>query len=346
MRILLIHPFDAYSGAQRVAATLADVFNDLGHDLTISLGFGDRGFVSDCIDVKRFFSINIIWVRKILYPIWILWMWPRIFYAALKNNVIWANAVYAIPVVLPALWLKPKCVVIHIHEIEFPRVFHRLAAWGIRRGARVVCVSETHKQILSLSADVLHNCVGFFSEQEKHNPSVLLFVGAVSELKGFNLFVDVVRELRSKNIRALAFVPSIPPKASALLTAAQMAGIEVVVGVSDPKFIYPGATLLLQCTDPELWTETFSLVMAEALASGVPVATTGMKVAPEILSDAWAFDVPGRNPKEIAAKIDDLFNSSEKIDLLCLAALRRRNHFTYDRFKTNVSTILNNMESV
>ena len=36
MRVLLVHPFDAYSGAQRVTATLADVFNDLGHGATSS----------------------------------------------------------------------------------------------------------------------------------------------------------------------------------------------------------------------------------------------------------------------------------------------------------------------
>jgi glycosyltransferase involved in cell wall biosynthesis len=344
INVHIVHAFDAFGGAQRIAATLIKALNDVGLNVRLFLGFGTCGFISGCQGIKRFSKINNILLRKILYPFWIIWMWPRVAVYVSKGDLVWANAIYAIPAVLPALIYSPHRVVLHLHEIEFPRFFLSVVRWAISRGARVLCVSDLHRQELNLAADVLHNCVNVHSDRAPEDPKIILFVGNLSNTKGFDLFVEVVRLIQPSTVRAIAFVPDVPYGKRNKVEAACRAGIEMRFGVSDPYVIYPGASLLLQCTDPVIATETFSLVMVEALACGVPVGTAGMKVAYEILSDACAFDVGSRNPEEIAACIKKLLASPERLNILISAAKKRREYFTYESFKANISNIIRNIE--
>lgn len=340
LKVFLVHPFDAHAGSQRVAQHVHDALDGLGHICRVHLGFGTRGFVSTIPGVRRFLPIDDIHWRKRLYPIWLLALIPRMLLAVGRREIVWANTVHAIPAVLPVLWLAPKRVVLHLHEIEFPRLFHILAQWAARRGARVLCVSDVHRRQLELSAEVLHNCVALRSDQEPADPPVLLFVGAMSRLKGFDLFIRVVREIEPGTVRAIAYIPTVPADATELYMAANKAGIELRFGVSDPEGMYPGATLLLQCTDPTMGTETFSLVMAEALACCVPVGTTGMKVAAEILGDAWAFDLPDRDPRRIADHVRALLADPPRLQGLRDAARERRSRYAFPAFCERVCALL------
>lgn len=340
LEVFIVHPFDAHAGSQRVAQQVRDAIGSLGHKCRVHLGFGTRGFVSAIPDVRRFLPIDDIPWRKRLYPLWILALIPRILLAVGRREIVWANTVHAIPAVLPALWLAPRRVVLHLHEIEFPWIFHTLARWAAKRGARVLCVSNVHKQELGLPAEILLNCVDAYSDLSPYNPPVLLFVGTMSRLKGFDLFVQVAREIEPGTIRAVACIPAVPAGADELVTAAREAGIECRCGISDPASMYPGASLLLQCTDPTMVTETFSLVMAEAMACGVPVGTTGMKVAAEILGDAWAFDVPDRDPHRIADQVRALLVNPTRLQNLREAALERRSRYAFPAFCERVGALL------
>jgi len=341
--VLLLHPFDALAGSQRVAVAVARALQGLGVPLQVYLGFGTNGFVSQLTGVHRFLGVNRIPLRKALYPLWIIAMAPRMVWAACRGSLVWANTVHAIPAVLPMLWVAPNRVVLHLHEIEFPRLFQRLLVWAAARGAHVLCVSNLHRQRLGVPAHVLPNCVGHSSDTTPLEPPVLLFVGAVSALKGFPLFVDVARRLPPARVRAVACVPDIPPSAHSWAEAAQAANVEICCGLSEPLQMFAGASLLLQCTDSSLWTETFSLVMAESLAYGVPVATAGMAVAPEILGDAWAFDAPTRNPEQIAAAVLDLLNDPPRLQSLRAAARARRAHFSFHAFQGRVADMLDTL---
>jgi glycosyltransferase involved in cell wall biosynthesis len=313
-----------------------------GHACRVHLGFGTRGFVSELPGVGRFLPIDDIPWRKRLYALWIIALAPRMLWALLRGEVVWANTVHALPAVLPMLWFAPRRVVVHLHEIEFPGLFRALARWAARRGAHVLCVSQVHREALGLDATVLPNCVTVRSEAPAERPPVLLFVGAVSRMKGFDLFVEVARHLQGAGIRAVACVPGIPPGATSLAQAAQEAGVELHCDVRDPMRMYPGATLLLQCTDPALATETFSLVMVEALSCGVPVATAGMKVAAEILGDAWAFDEPTRDAQRIAAAVRALIADPARLSALREAALARRERYAFPEFRERVAALLRN----
>ena len=339
-RVLLLHPFDALAGSQRVAVALARAFQGLGVPLQIHLGFGTNGFVSQLAGIKRFLAVNRISLRKAMYPLWIIVMAPRMVWAACRGSLIWANTVHAIPAVLPMLWLAPNRVVLHMHEIEFPRLFHRLLYWAAARGAHVLCVSNLHRQKLGVPAHVLPNCVDNNSDSTPVDPPVLLFVGEVSALKGFPLFVDVAQRLPPARVRAVACVPHVPLSTRSWVESAQAKIVEIRCGLSKPRQMFAGATLLLQCTDPALATETFSLVMAESLACGVPVATAGTAVATEILGDAWAFDVPNRDPDRIAAEVLALLDDPQRLQALRVAARARRTHFSFLTFQGRVGDVL------
>ena len=340
MRVILLHPFDAFSGSQRVAATLARAISDSNLHLEFHLGFGTRGFVSSCLGVRQFLGVDHIPSRMLLYPLWILAMWPRMIMAAISGDVVWANTVYSIAPAIPMVLLAPRRLVIHAHELEFPSLIRILMTLAVRRKAQILGVSRLHVQRLGVPAEVLPNCVDVSSDLPPRELPTVIYVGMASALKGFPLFVEVARRLPSDRVRRVAYLPSRPVAAESLLKDAEEAEVELKIGYINPLDIYPGASLLLQCTDSSLWTETFSLVMAEALACGVPVATTGMAVAAEVLGDAWAFDVADRDPSRIVAEIERLLASPDRLVGLRVAAKHQREQFTYKRFRTNVFSII------
>ena len=339
-RVILLHPFDAWAGSQRVFVVLVQALQGLGVPVDVRLGFGTDGFVSQLKSVHRFLGINHVPIRKLLYPFWIVALIPRMLRAAYGGDIVWANTVHAIPAVLPMLLFAPRRVVLHVHEIEFPRLFHWLLRLANARRARVLCVSNLHRERLGVEAHVLPNCVDGGSGSEPLEPPVVLFVGAISALKGFPLFVDVARRLPPGRVRTAACVPNVPQAAHRWVENAEAANVEIRRGLSDPSQMFAGATLLLQCTDPALWTETFSLVMVESLACGVPVATAGMAVAPEILGAAWAFDVPSRDPDSIAAEISTLLDDAPRLQRLRTAARERSKNFTFQVFQNHISKVL------
>lgn len=339
-KVLFLHPFDALAGSQRVASTLVRAFRGLSIPVEVLLGFGNNGFVSQIPEVKRFMAVNRVGLRKALYPLWLAMLLPRMVWAVWRGETVWANTVHAIPATIPMLWLAPGRVVLHVHEVEFPGLFQWLLRWGASRGAHVLCVSDYHRQRLGIQADVLSNCVDHASDTEPQHPPTLLFVGAASAIKGFPLFVEVARRLPPGQVQAIACVPAPPPASRELIEIAEASGVKLRYGLSDPVAMFDGATLLMQCTDPTLWTETFSLVMVEALACGVPVATSGMAVAPEILGDAWAFDVPSRDPDRIVAEVLSLLEDGQRLQSLRAAARARRAHFSFERFQLRVNEVL------
>jgi glycosyltransferase involved in cell wall biosynthesis len=337
---LFVHPFDALAGSQRVAVALVRALSGLNCTVYVLLGFGSNGFISKIAGVSAFLPVNHVGLRKALYPIWLVLLLPRMLWAVWRREIVWANTVYAIPAVLVVLALAPSRVVVQVHEIEFPRLFRWLLDWAVSRDATVICVSDFQRRQLKLRAGVLHNCVDKMGEARPTHPPVLLFIGAVSALKGFPLFIEVVSRLPPGMFRAVACVPSLPESARGWIERAQRLGVMLRCGLADPADMFAGATLLVQCTDPSLATETFSLVMTEALAFGVPVATTGMGVASEVLADAWAFDEPSREPELIASKILALSQDGPRMASLRKAALARRMNFSFSTFQQRVGDVL------
>lgn len=342
--VVIIHPFDAIAGSQRVAVTVAQALRSDGYQAELRLGFGTNGFVSQWPGVKRFLGVDNIRVRKLLYPLWLVTVTPRVLRAVVAGEIVWANTIHAAPAALVGLVLSPRRVVIHVHEVEFPRVFMSFLQLAKRRGATLLCVSDYHRRALRLDAEVLPNCVPMpVDDCALARRSRLVFVGNTSVMKGFALFVEVARRLCGSELTPVAFLASREQCDPSLLLQAKSAGIAVKFGVTAPEEMFDAGYLSLLCTDPGLWTETFSLVAVESMGCLVPVASAWAGVAQEILGPALAFEVPSRDPETIVQEIRALLSQPERYARLVQACRARRNEYSFERFQLRVRALVSRL---
>ena len=338
--VLLLNAFDAYAGSQRVAVALVDSWRARGVAVNVRLGFGCKGFFSDQSTSAAFLPIDRIAVRKLLYPVWLLAVMTRALVVALRGQVVWANTVYGAPATLLALFLAPRQVVIHIHEINFSKLFRWLLSFAAKRGATLVCVSKFQRAALGVDATILYNGVGGVPPAAPAHRSRFIFVGTTAPAKGFTLFVSVVKALEGSGLESVAYLPSQQSQDLSLLDAAQSAGIALHFGVTDPAVMFADGFLSLLATDPLLWTETFSLVCAESIWNLVPVVSAGTFVAAEVAGDALAFDAPDRNPVHIAGRVRALLDDPIRYSALVAACSSRRNEFSLELFGQRSTNIV------
>lgn len=344
MKILLLNPFDAFAGSQRIARDTIDQLTDLGHDVAVKIGFGGYGFLTNLPSTTSDFDISDIPTRKLLYPFWLLWVILPVALSVLRGYTVWANTIYATPASLLAAMLCPSRVVIHLHEASFSKLFHPILRLMVKRGALLICVSADHKARIGLPATVVYNSVPLPDGDGASTCDRLLFVGTTHAMKGFDLFVSVCEELRDFPLRKAAYLSDEARHNVVLVKRARDAGIDVIFNQSDPEVLYCNGFLLLQMTDPSLWTETFSLVAVEAMARQVPVASAGSSVLSEVLGQALAFDVPSRDPKAIAHLIRDLNADPVRYKDLRIACADRRGAFSKKAYRQQLEVLLHNMD--
>jgi len=341
-RVLLLQPFDAHAGSQRVALAILDALTDQGVDVSVKLGFGGKGFLSETTSVRPDIRSDNIPLRKLLYPLWILLSLLPIACAALRGRVVWVNTIYSVPPAMLAILLFPKRTIIHLHEVTFPRPFHLLLGMAARRGAPLVCVSADQAARLGVSAETLPNAVKRPETQRESRLDRLLFVGTTQPIKGFDLYVEACRRLKELPLRRTAYLSDEERHDPAQVQAARDLGIEIVFGERSIDAIYDDGFLVLLCSDPRLWIETFSLVAAEAVTRLVPVGGAGITVLHEVVGEALAFDEPGRDPDRIAQAIIDLYQDPQRMAALREACARRRSHFAEEVFAERLLALLQN----
>lgn len=339
-RILLVQPFDAHAGSQRVAHAIATVLARRGVDVSIKLGFGGKGFLSEMPGVRPDIRCDDVAIRKILYPLWVLLALVPTALAALRGRTVWVNTVYSIAPAMLAILLVPKRTIIHLHEVTFPRPFHLLIWLAVRRDATLVCVSADQARRLGVSAELLPNSVGRPESDAVSRADRLLFVGTTQAIKGFALYLAVCRNLEGLALRKAAYLSDEDRHDPALVEAARSMGVEVVFGERSPDAIFADGFLVLLCTDPRLWVETFSLVAAEAVTRLVPVAGVGVTVLDEVVGEALAFNDPDRDPDRIARDVRGLYQDPQRMTELRAACAERRPHFAEDAFADRLFALL------
>jgi glycosyltransferase involved in cell wall biosynthesis len=184
---------------------------------------------------------------------------------------------------------------------------------------------------LAVPAEILPNPVARPEVRRESQADRLLFIGTTQPAKGFALFISVCAQLGGLPLRKIAYLSDEIRQDRALVEAAHKAGVETIFGEHRPDILYRDAFLLLVCSVPSA-RETFSLTAAEAMVRGVPVAGAGVPVLREVLDDALAFDVPTRDPVQIAAEIAALHANDGRIEQLKLACERRSNQFSEGKF--------------
>lgn len=342
--VLVLNPFDAYAGSQRIGRALVVTLHALGVDVRVRLGFGGRGFLSDISEVRPDVLCNSVSIRKLLYPLWTLLALVPVAWAAARGRIIWANTVYAVSPALLAILLFPHRIVIHLHEATFPRPFLWLLRLASARNAMIVCVSADQARRIGIDATILPNPVRQPCADPSSAMDRFLFIGTTQPMKGLALFVDVARLLDGTGLRMTAYLSDEDRQDHALVEAARAAGIQAIFREQSPDAMYRDGFLLLVGTDPRLWSETFSLVAAEAVAALVPVGGAGATVLPEVLGDALAFNEPGRDPVVIAQAVRRLRADPAWHARLREACAQRRAEFSEGMFEKRVGTLLRKME--
>jgi glycosyltransferase involved in cell wall biosynthesis len=336
--ITVVQAFDAYAGAQRVAAQLVTGLRRREIGVRFWLGYGRRGFASDARPDWRFLPVETPRRRKLLYPLWLVAANLAALLPLLRGHILWANSIAAVPVAGPFLLFAPLRLVIHLHENNLPGIARAVVAWAGRRGATVLAVSQYHQQHLGLECAVLANAVGSGAPPPLRPPSLaarhpIVFVGTVGAMKGLPLFVQLAQRLGNDAFEFRAFLAGSPVAPSAAeLETLLAANITVTIGETRADRLYDGAWLVLQLTNSALSDETFSLVAAESLWNLVPVGGAGAGVLTEVVGSALAFNLPSRDADEMAAAIRALHADPARHAALVAACAVERQRFATDRF--------------
>jgi glycosyltransferase involved in cell wall biosynthesis len=136
---------------------------------------------------------------------------------------------------------------------------------------------------------------------------LLLFVGSQYRLKGLEFAIKALTEMET---RAVLLVVGADVAAPFKRLAEQLGVSDRVIFAgarSDLPTIYPAADAFVL---PTLY-ETFALVCLEAMASGLPVLASPVGGIEDYLRDGENGFHIQRDPKEIAAKLDQLLNDRE-----------------------------------
>lgn len=337
-KILFLHAADARAGSQRVGAQTVGALRKAGLQVRIWLGFGAQGFLCADVGAHPMLPFDDMRLRKLFYPLWIALANLRSLISVLTGEHVWANTVYALPAALAPMLLRPSRLVVHVHELEMPRLYHRLTALAAARGARVIAVSHFHARRLGLPVAVVDNAVGQ-TPPDASPGRRLVFIGDWRPAKQFDLFVAIAEQVLPLQPRAVLAgrEGDYPP---ALLARARAAGVQLCFGLSDPAVMLEGAALMLQLTDPGQVTETFSLTTAEAVWHLVPVGGAGTEVIGEIAGPALAFNLRSSDPADFAREIRALVADPQRHAALVAACERIRPRFSVGRYAEAVVSLV------
>jgi glycosyltransferase involved in cell wall biosynthesis len=113
------------------------------------------------------------------------------------------------------------------------------------------------------------------------------YVGAVVEHKGIHVLVEALRLAALRRVRLTLFGVTVRPYFGELLEAAEMVdNLELrAYGPFDPAelpFLLDDVDLIVI---PSVWWETYSIVMREAFACGIPVIASRLGALPEGIRD-------------------------------------------------------------
>lgn len=143
------------------------------------------------------------------------------------------------------------------------------------------------------------------------------YVGGISRQKGVHCLIAAVNHLpEHTSLLIYGDTTSFPNYVSQLQRLATHAGIRFMGTVSRTA-LWPALGMLDVLVVPTLWYETYSLIVQEAFAAGVPVVASRIGVLPDIVQDG----VNGRlfSPGDIGdlhATLLDLVERPEQVELM------------------------------
>ena len=137
---------------------------------------------------------------------------------------------------------------------------------------------------------------------------IVSYIGQLISEKGVLVFLDAAKILLRKHKDIVFPIVGSGPQMNLLQDSAKELGMEqniLFLGNRDDVEVILGASDILVC--PSVWDEAFGLVIAEAMASGVPVVASNVGGIPEVIANfETGILVSPNNSKELAKTIDEL----------------------------------------
>ena len=164
-------------------------------------------------------------------------------------------------------------------------------------------------------------------------PPGQIIASTVSYLRPFknpDILVEAFRELKTRNVPVRLFVAGGGEMLPDLKELSQKLDVEDYIhwlgNVSDPKSLLQASDMFLLVSTEE----AFGLVLAEAMACGVPIVGTRSGSLPEVVEEGkTGLLVPARNFEELATAIQALTTDTTLRRKMAAQALERvKNHFT------------------
>lgn len=160
----------------------------------------------------------------------------------------------------------------------------------------------------------------------------LLFVGTINQRKGIKYLLEALKLTGNKKIeltvcgRVVDDLSIFKPFASQVTVRPSVSFPELVRAYQQADlFVFPSVA------------EGFGQVLLEALACGLPILSTTNTAAPDLIEDGiQGFVVEPKRPDLLAQRITWAFEHPTQLAEMRLAARRRAEQFTWDRFRTGV----------
>lgn len=171
-----------------------------------------------------------------------------------------------------------------------------------------------------------------------------LIASTVSFLRPFknpDILVEACRELKSRDLRIRLFVAGDGEMLSNLKELSKTLDVDDYIhwlgNVPDPKRLLQASDIFLLASTGE----AFGLVLAEAMACGVPVVGTRSGSLPEVIEEGkTGLLVPSRDAKSLASAIESVSTDEDlRRRMASLALERARKLFTVHKAVTQTLTI-------
>lgn len=181
-------------------------------------------------------------------------------------------------------------------------------------------------------------------------PPGQIIASTVSYLRPFknpDILVEAFRELKTRNVPVRLFVAGGGEMLPDLKELSQKLDVEDYIhwlgNVSDPKSLLQASDMFLLVSTGE----AFGLVLAEAMACGVPIVGTRSGSLPEVVEEGkTGLLVPARNFEELATAIQALSTDTTLRRSMAAQALERvKNHFTVQDAVTKTINIYERLQA-
>lgn len=295
-----------------------------------------------------------------------------------ENNVTLAHVIF-FDYFSPVTWIVRAAGVKHVlYEMQNSGIF-RATSWKrllLRTRTRimtapmtrVIAISEFVKEQLvkaGISKDkIIVRYLGIDTERFTPDASAKeewisrfnlapgqIIASTVSYLRPFknpDILVKAFRELKTRNVPVRLFVAGGGEMLPSLQQMSKDLGVEDYIhwlgNVQDPKSVLQASDMFLLVSTGE----AFGLVLAEAMACGVPIVGTRSGSLPEVVDEGkTGLLVPPRNAEELATAIQALSTDATLRHKMSAQALERvKNHFSVQDAVTKTIDIYESLKIV